>query len=107
MTTTQTNLACNLNAHTPEQRARHRELLAGILVKQLEAHEQANGYTITLPAEITLIAEVAEYISLERLCCPGLRLSLTCEANHGPLVLEISGTDGPALWATLQAAIQE
>jgi hypothetical protein len=106
MTTTQTNLACNLNAHTPEQRALHRELLIGILAKKLEARKQANGYTITLPAETSLIAEVAEYISLERLCCPSLRLSLSCEPNNGPLVLEISGADGPALWATLQAAIQ-
>jgi hypothetical protein len=106
MTTTQTYLACNLNAHTPEQRFRHRELLRGILAKKLEAHEQANGYTITLTAETSLITELAEYISLERLCCPSVRLSLTCEANNGPLVLEISGAHGPALWATLQAAIQ-
>jgi hypothetical protein len=106
MTTTQTNLACNLNAHTPEQRVCHHELLIGILAEKLEAHEQANGYTIPLPAETGLIAEVAEYISLERLCCPSLRLSLRCEANNGPLVLEISGADGPTLWATLQAAIQ-
>jgi hypothetical protein len=106
MITTQTNLACNLGAHTPEQRARHRELLTKILAKKLEVHEQVNGYTITLPAETSLIAEVTEYISLERLCCPGLRLGLTCEANHGLFVLEISGADGPTLWATLQAAIQ-
>jgi hypothetical protein len=104
MSTTQTNLACNLNAHTLEQRARHRELLTKILARKLEAHEQANGYSITLPAETSLIAELAEYISLERLCCPSFRL--TCEANHGLLVLEISGADGPTLWATLQAAIQ-
>jgi hypothetical protein len=106
MTTTQPNLACNLKAHTPEQRALHRELLTKILVKKLEAHEQANGYTITLPAETGLIAELAEYISLERLCCPVLRLGLACEANHGLLVLEITGADGPTLCATLQAAIQ-
>jgi hypothetical protein len=106
MSTTQTNLACNLHAHTLEQRVRHRALLTGILAKQLEAHEQPNGYSITLPAETELIAELAEYISLERLCCPSLRLSLTCEANNGPLVLEIAGADGPILWATLQAAIQ-
>ena len=106
MSTSQINLACNLGAHTPEQRFRHRELLRGILAQKLKVHEQANGYTITLPSETGLIAELAEYISLERLCCPSLRLGLTCEANNGPLVLEISGTDGPALWATLQAAIQ-
>jgi hypothetical protein len=106
MSTTQTNLACNLGAHTPEQRVRHRELLSGILAKKLESHEQANGYTIHLPAETGWIAELAEYIGLERLCCPGLRLGLTCEANNGPLVLEISGADGPAIWATLQAAIR-
>jgi hypothetical protein len=106
MNTIQTNLACNLNAHTPEQRVRHRELLTGILAKKLEVHEQVNGYTITLPAETSLIAEVAEYINLERLCCPSLYLNLTCEANHSPLVLEISGADGPTLWAILQAAIQ-
>jgi hypothetical protein len=85
---------------------RHRELLTEIRAKKLEVHQQANGCTITLPAETRLIAELAEYISLERLCCPSLRLSLTCEANNGPFVLEISGADGPALWATLQAAIQ-
>jgi hypothetical protein len=106
MSTSQTNLACNLGARTPEQRLRHRELLTGILSKKPEAHGQPNDYSITLPAETSLITELAEYISLERLCCPGLRLSLTCEANNGPLVLEISGVDGPTLWATLQAAIQ-
>ena len=100
------SLACNLGAHTPAQRARHRELLVEILAKQLEGRQQTNGYAITLPAETGLIATVAEYISLERLCCPGLRLSLTCEANNGPLVLEIVGADGPTLLATLQAATQ-
>ena len=106
MTATQISLACNLHAHTPEQRVRHRELLTGILAKKLEAHEQPNGYSIVLSAETISISELAEYISLERLCCPGLRLSLICEANYGPLVLEIFGADGPSLWATLQAAIQ-
>ena len=100
------SLACNLGAHTPAQRARHRELLVEILAKQLEGRQQTNGYAITLPAETGLISTVAEYISLERLCCPGLRLSLTCEPNRGPIKLEISGADGALLRATLQAAIQ-
>ncbi len=108
MTLTESPLACNLSAHTSEQRVRHRELLREVFARKLEVRELADGYAILFPAETQLAVQIAEYMALERMCCPFLHLGLAFEANNGPLMLEISGSaDAKALiWSSLQAAMR-
>ncbi len=100
-------IACQLNAHTPEQRARHRELLQHIFAHKLKLHEQTHGYIFTFKAELSLALQITEYIMLEHLCCPFLALTLHLEPDLG-LQLEIKGSveAKPLIWSNLQAAMQ-
>lgn len=63
-------LACDLTAIGATQREHHQsnteQLLAAVQVTQ----ELPEGYAFRFSAEPNLIIEIAEFIKLERLCCP-------------------------------------
>ena len=100
-------LACNMKALDATQRQR---VLA--LVKQLHASQQGvkelpDGYAIQLPAEAARIQESAEYIALERLCCPFFDFELTAEREGGPVWLKLAGRKGVKEFAKLEFSIRE
>jgi hypothetical protein len=79
-----TVLACNLAALTPDQRQRRAELFARLAGSRLELVETPSGYRLAFPSSPALAAELAEWVALERVCCPflgfepeGTRLELT------------------------------
>jgi len=41
-----------------------------------------------------VLTKAAEFISLERLCCPFLRFSLEVEPEGGPIWLRLTGREG-------------
>jgi hypothetical protein len=84
----------DLSALDPAQRERHQantEQLFGS-VEQIE--ELPEGYAFRWPAESVTILKVADFISLERLCCPFFNFALELEAENGPLWLKLSGRAG-------------
>ncbi len=89
----QTPLACNLNAFDAAQRVRHRELLRRVVGDRLELRELPNGYAFAFPSDPDTAMMLTEYLTLERLCCPFLTLSLVFTANLGSLWLEVTGAD--------------
>lgn len=58
-----------------------------------EVQELSNGYAVCYPRESTMIIKFAEFISLERLCCPFLNFELHVESNH-PVRLHLTGPKG-------------
>ena len=40
------------------------------------------------------MVKAAEFIALEKLCCPFLSFSLEVEAENGPVSLKLTGRDG-------------
>jgi len=55
-------------------------------------HELPDGYALRLdPSRLVL---VAEYVSLDRLCCKYVRWSILVEEGGGPLWLSIRGPEG-------------
>ena len=67
--------ACRLNALSPEQRQRQQALL---LVARSAPVKQAlpDGLTLSFAASVEAFRELAEWISLERVCCPFLSFGL-------------------------------
>ena len=88
------SFVCDIAALTPEQRDRHRELAHRLRPVVLEFLERSDGYTARFKSERGRIVEVAEFMELERLCCPFFTLSLKAEKEDGELTLTVSGPDG-------------
>lgn len=71
-----TPLACRAHALDPAQRKRQQELLA-LMRERAQAKEALpDGYAIRLPTDAALFKDAAEWISLERLCCPFVQFAL-------------------------------
>jgi hypothetical protein len=56
--------------------------------------ELADGYALRLPAENGMILSVAEFITLERMCCPFFSFELEVGRDEGALWLKLTGREG-------------
>lgn len=86
-------ITCDLGAFSAPERERHASLLQGLSARILERRELSDGYAFRFAAETGTIAELGEWIGLERTCCPFLRFSIEVEANSGPVWLRVTGSD--------------
>ena len=59
-----------------------------------ESQELVDGYALRFVPEGSLIMALAEFITLERLCCGFFRFTLEVEAQGGPIWLRLSGPEG-------------
>jgi hypothetical protein len=89
-----TPLACNLFGLTEQQRKRQQELREQLFEDGREVRELPDGYAIGLPATTTTILAAAEFVTLERLCCPFFRFELSVGGNAEPLWLRLTGEEG-------------
>ncbi len=89
---------CDIEALTSEQRERHGALARRLRPLVLEFVELAGGYAARFDAAPGRLAEVAEFMELERLCCPFFVLELKAEApveaQAGGLSLIVTGPEG-------------
>ncbi len=65
-------VACNLSAFDSEQSRRHDALATELLSNFQTARELPDGYEVNLPGESAWYLKLAEWVILERLCCPFL-----------------------------------
>ena len=63
-------IACQLKALDAAGRARQKELLGTVRGKVRQALELDDGFELELPSDRGTFIEVAEWVGLERLCCP-------------------------------------
>jgi hypothetical protein len=87
-----TPLACNRDALDAAARARRQELAAHLQTATQEVRERPDGYAFRYPADALLVA--AEFVALERRCCPFFRFALEAGPDGGPLWLAITGREG-------------
>ncbi len=90
----QTPIMCVLGSLDAKQLARHQELRKQLREKTQEVRELADGYALRLPAENGMILSVAEFITLERLCCPFFSFGLEVGRDEGALWLKLTGREG-------------
>lgn len=106
-TTPNIPLACNMAAFNTEQGKRHQILFQQIFESVKEIQELPNGYAFCFPMEPSLCMAVAEFITLERLCCPFLNFVLEVEPGDGPLWLKLTGQDGVKQVLQAELGLQE
>jgi len=81
-------------ALTADQRTRHNELATQLRPAVVEFKELPDGYAARFLPDGRIVPAIAEFITLERLCCPCFTLTLECEKEGGPLWLKITGREG-------------
>ncbi len=84
-------IACDPTTLSTEQRERKRLLQRRLRADVQEIRELPAGYAFRHSPESSVCLAVAEFITLERLCCPFFDFGLEVERNGGPLWLRITG----------------
>ena len=84
-------IVCTLN--TAEFHERERSVLQKLLPKA-ERTESTDGYVYRFPSDDECFREIAEFIELERQCCPFLNFRLTVPRGCGEILLELTGPPG-------------
>jgi uncharacterized protein len=85
-------LVCDLGELDPSQRRRHRQLGTRLAPMRSGITALPDGYRVLFPTEPPLGAELAEWATLERLCCPFLHFAL--HMTPSDLWLDMSGGPG-------------
>ena len=102
MTMTNT-LTCRLDVLEGPQTLRYQELRKAMKGAG-ETRELPDGYAVRFPSDPTLFVQVAEWITLERLCCSFLAFGLDWSERDGVL-LRLTG--GPGVKAFLGAQLSQ
>lgn len=85
-------LACNLDAITPEQRGRYDLIRAWMKENVRSVVEYPEGYICHYDDAPSTVMRLAEFITLERLCCPFLRFALEWSPGSDQVVLSMGGS---------------
>jgi hypothetical protein len=87
-------LACNLGAMDVEQRERYPALLQLLSADFMEAQKLENGYAFRHSSDAGVLVALAEYVSLERLCCPFFDFVTEVGRDGGEVWLRMTGPEG-------------
>lgn len=87
-------IACDMGAIDPDLRAGHIATGAQLFHSAEEIRELPDGYAFRLPPDADMLIKTAEFISLERLCCPFLGFALEIEPEGGPVWVRLTGREG-------------
>lgn len=92
--TSESPLACDMTAIAPDERPKHLATSRELFSRIEEFRELPNGYEFRLAEGPELISKLAEFVSLEKLCCPFLNFVIEIQAEGGPVWLRLTGRDG-------------
>jgi hypothetical protein len=84
-------LACQLDVFDDAERRRYETLREHLGQRRLGTHELPNGIAVLYPGEPELFLSVAEWITLERRCCPFLSFSLEFDVDPPAIRLRLGG----------------
>ena len=84
-------IACDLTAIPEEHREHHNATAEQLFAAVGEIQELPDGYAFRLPEEPGILLKAAEFVSLERLCCPFFGFALEVEPAGGSVWLKLTG----------------
>ena len=97
-----TTFACRIDTLDERQRQRQQELLALMRRSAQAQDELADGFAFRLPADPALFQQAAEWVSLERRCCPFVQFALEWKEDDR---VWVRFTGAPGVKAFLAAQI--
>jgi hypothetical protein len=77
-----------------EFRERERNVISRLIPSVVERVETPDGYSFRFPSADGFLADLHEFILLERKCCPFLDFKLSVGRGGGDVMLELSGPPG-------------
>jgi hypothetical protein len=86
--------ACNLKTMSSAERLRYDVLVKRIRGAMRDRMETSNGYVFKLDSKTVTLPEAAEWMGMERLCCPLLTLQLAASGNQADWLLTLTGPEG-------------
>jgi len=87
-------LACDLNAISASDRPRYNELRRMVGAAVAGQRELPDGVSIQISTERMALAQLAEWISFERKCCPFFEFTIDVAPKSGPVWLSLTGRAG-------------
>jgi hypothetical protein len=87
-------IACDMTALDAAQRERQHILMERFRASLQETQSLQDGYAFRLPPDTATIMDTAEFIAIERLCCPFLNFALEIGPAGQPLWLRLTGRAG-------------
>lgn len=87
-------IACDMSPIEPSRREHHIATGKEVFRAIAEIRELPDGYAFQLPDDPNMLVKLAEFISLEKLCCPFLGFVIEVEAEGGPVWLRLTGREG-------------
>jgi len=84
-------ICCNSNAFTAEQKDRYAKLNERVNAARAETKNLFDGYTYRLRDGMVSLPELAEWVLLERVCCPFLDFTIQVEQDCGTLWVTLAG----------------
>ncbi len=87
-------VACGLGAFDERERTRHRQLAGELLRAMTDVEELPDGYALRFPGRPFLFVRIAQWVELERACCPFLTIRLEIERSAPSYRVRITGPEG-------------
>ena len=87
-------LACRIDALDFAQRGRHAQLFRELAASVADVEELPDGLAIRFPSKPYVFLRLAEWMELERACCPFLEFGLIFENRVPTMRLELRGPEG-------------
>src|SRR5277367_4394475 len=87
-------IACDLGAIAATDRPRYYGLRSMLRPAAVGKRELPNGIAIQISTERMTLAQVAEWISFERKCCPFLEFRIDVAPKSGPVWVSLTGRAG-------------
>ena len=89
-----TEIACNLDALSEQERSRRSELAASVRGGVARINETTFGYRLQLPGDPDFCRDLVDLVVLERRGCPFLEVAIHFEPEGGPVYLDVAGPSG-------------
>jgi len=87
-------IACNLKAIDAADRPRYQDLMKRLRAAVQARREISGGFAFTLNGKALDLLQVAEWISMERRCCPFLMFQLSVSGDKADWHLKLTGPEG-------------
>jgi hypothetical protein len=88
------DVVCNPSAFTPLERHRYDVLRAQVQAATGQIDELDCGFALRFATEPVVLSALAEWVLLERRCCPFLDFTLEIRAEQAFALLTITGPEG-------------
>lgn len=98
--------ACNTKALSPAERLRHTDNTRRLKTAVVETQEKENGLRFRVTDERVDLTAIAEWVRLERRCCPFFTFNIEVEGDRGATWLTLSGPPGVKKFIRLEIGIQ-